>query len=172
MSPELKDQKCPICGKDKLTLTEEDYDIPHFGKCFLMTMHCDSCHYHTSDVESEENKGPIKITFEVEKEEDMRVRVIKSSEAAVKIPQMRMSMEPGTASTGFLSNIEGLLNRFKKIIESERDNAEDQSIRKKAKNLLKKLWKVELGEEKLKIIIEDPSGNSAIVSDRAETKKL
>jgi len=81
-------------------------------------------------------------------------------------------MEPGTASTGFLSNIEGLLNRFKKIIESERDNAEDQSIRKKAKNLLKKLWKVELGEEKLKIIIEDPSGNSAIVSDRAETKKL
>src|SRR3989344_3523446 len=121
MSPELKDQKCPICGKDKLTLTEEDYDIPHFGKCFLMTMHCDSCHYHTSDVE---------------REEDMRVRVIKSSEAAVKIPQMRMSMEPGTASTGFLSNIEGLLNRFKKIIESERDNAEDQSIRKKAKNLL------------------------------------
>ena len=172
MSPELKDQKCPICGKDKLTLTEEDYDIPHFGKCFLMTMHCDSCHYHTSDVESEENKGPIKITFEVEKEEDMRVRVIKSSEAAVKIPQMRMSMEPGTASTGFLSNIEGLLNRFKKIIESERDNAEDQSIRKKAKNLLKKLWKVELGEEKLKIIIEDPSGNSAIVSEKAETKKL
>ena len=153
MSPELKDQKCPICGKDKLTLTEEDYDIPHFGKCFLMTMHCDSCHYHTSDVESEENKGPIKITFEVEKEEGMRERVIKSSEAAVKIPQMRMSMEPGTASTGFLSNIEGLLNRFKKIIESERDNAEDQSIRKKAKNLLKKLWKVELGEEKLKITI-------------------
>lgn len=172
MSPELKDQKCPICGKDKLTLTEEDYNIPHFGKCFLMTMHCDSCHYHTSDVESEENKGPIKITFEVEKEEDMKVRVIKSSEATVKIPQMRMSMEPGTASTGFLSNIEGLLNRFKKIIESERDNAEDLSIRKKAKNLLKKLWKVELGEEKLKIIIEDPSGNSAIVSDRAETEKL
>ena len=170
--PEIKNQKCPMCGKDKLTLTEEDYNIPHFGKCFLMTMHCDSCHYHISDVESEENKGSIKITFEVEKEEDMKVRVIKSSEATVKIPQMRMSMEPGAASTGFLSNIEGLLNRFKKIIESERDNADDLSIRKKAKNLLKKLWKVELGDEKLKIIIEDPSGNSAIVSERAETKKL
>ena len=170
--PEIKNQKCPMCGKDKLTLTEEDYEVPHFGKCFLMTMHCDSCHYHTSDVETEENKGPIKITFEVEKEDDMKVRVIKSSDATVKIPQMRMSMEPGTASTGFLSNIEGLLNRFKKIIESERDNADDPSVRKKAKNLLKKLWKVELGDEKLKIIIDDPSGNSAIVSDRAETKKL
>ncbi len=170
--PEIKNQKCPMCGKDKLTLTEEDYEVPHFGKCFLMTMHCDSCHYHTSDVETEENKDPIKITFEVEKEDDMKVRVIKSSDATVKIPQMRMSMEPGTASTGFLSNIEGLLNRFKKIIESERDNADDPSVRKKAKNLLKKLWKVELGDEKLKIIIDDPSGNSAIVSDRAETKKL
>lgn len=172
MSPELKGQKCPMCMKDTLTLTEENYDIPHFGMCFLMTMHCENCHYHTSDVEAEENKGPIKITFEVEKEEDMKVRVIKSSEATVKIPQMRMSMEPGTASTGFLSNIEGLLNRFKKIIESQRDNAEDASVRKKAKNLLKKLWKVEIGDEKLKIIIEDPSGNSAIISDRTDTKKL
>lgn len=172
MSPELKNQKCPVCGKNSLTLTEQDYDVPHFGKCFLMTMHCDSCHYHTSDVETEENKGPVKITIEIEKEDDLKIRVIKSSEAKVSIPQMRMSMEPGAASTGFITNIEGLLNRFKKIIESNRDSAEDSSVRKKAKNLLKKLWKVELGEEKLKIIIEDPSGNSAIVSAKAETKKL
>ena len=169
---ELKGQKCPVCGESKLTLTEEDYEVPHFGKCFLMSMVCEACHYHASDVESEQNKGPIKITFEVKNENDLKVRVIKSSEASVKIPQMRMSVEPGSGSNGFITNIEGLLNRFKKIIESERDNAEDASVRKKAKNLLKKLWKVELGELPLKIIIEDPSGNSAIVSDKTEAKKL
>lgn len=169
---ELKSQKCPVCGESKLILNEEEYDVPHFGKCFLMSMTCEACHYHVSDVETEQNKGSIKITFEVKNEEDLKVRVIKSSEASVKIPQMHMSVEPGVGSNGFITNIEGLLNRFKKIIESERDNAEDPSVRKKAKNLLKKLWKVELGETPLKIIIEDPSGNSAIVSEKTETKKL
>ena len=51
-------------------------------------------------------------------------------------------------------------------------NAEDPSDRKKAKNMLKKLQKIMWGQEKQKIIIEDPSGNSAIVSDKAERSKL
>ena len=33
---------------------------------------------------------------------------------------------------------------------------------------MKKIWKVKCGEEKLKIIIEDPSGNSGILSDKAK----
>ena len=41
-----------------------------------------------------------------------------------------------------------------------------------SKNLLKKLWKVENGEQELKIVIEDPSGNSAIISEKAEVSKL
>ncbi|MAG52533.1 MAG: hypothetical protein CMH62_01065 [Nanoarchaeota archaeon] len=168
----LTKQKCPACKKNTLELTEQNYNIPHFGKCYLMVMTCNECKYHTSDIEAEETKPPAKITFEIKKKEDLNVRVIKSAQATVKIPQMRMAMESGPSSIGFLTNIEGLLNRFKKIIESQRDNAEDPGIRKKAKNLLKKLWKVETGDLKLKIIIEDPSGNSAILSDKAEVKKL
>jgi zinc finger protein len=172
MPDKITKQECPVCKEKELELTEQSYNIPHFGKCFLLVMNCQKCKYHTSDIQSEETKPPIKITFEVQKKEDLNVRVIKSANATVKIPQMRMSMESGPASIGFLTNVEGLLRRFKRIIEGQRDNAEDNSIRKKAKNLLKKLWKIELGEEKLKIIIEDKSGNSAILSNKAETKKL
>jgi zinc finger protein len=169
---ELIKQECHFCKEKTLTLSEQHYDIPHFGKCFLMTMSCSSCKYHSSDVESEEQKQPIKLTFEVENEKDLNVRVIKSSQANVKIPQLRMSLESGPNSIGFLTNVEGLLNRFKRIVESQRDNAEDSTIRKKAKNLLKKFWKVECGDMKLKIIIEDPSGNSTIISDKTVSKKL
>jgi len=102
----------------------------------------------------------------------LAVRVVKSSEGSVKIPQLKMSVDPGVASEGYVSNVEGLLERFKKILESERDNADDEDVRKKAKNLLKKLWKIELGEEKVKIIIEDPSGNSAIISEKAIVSRL
>ncbi len=44
---------------------------------------------------------------------------------------------------------------------------EDEEDKKKAKNLLKKLLNITWGKEKQKIIIEDPSGNSAIISDKA-----
>lgn len=169
---ELKNQVCHFCNEKKLTLTEETYNIPHFGRCFLMTMSCSNCHFHKSDVEAEERKDPIKITFTIEDKKDLNVRVIKSSEATVKIPQMKMDVRPSIASSGYLSNIEGVLLRFKKIIESERDSTDDDTVRKNAKNLLKRLWKVELGDEKLKVIIEDPSGNSAIISDKAVNEKL
>jgi len=168
----MKNQPCPVCHQNKLTLTEENYDVPYFGKCYLMGMQCENCGYKMSDIEAEESKDPTRYTFEVKNKKDLNVRVVKSGQATVKIPALKMSVEPGAASEGFVSNIEGVLERFKKVIESERDSAEDEDVRKTAKNLLKKLWKIELGEMPIKIIIEDPSGNSAIISDKAVVEKL
>ena len=167
----IEKQDCPVCKQKTMQLIQEEREIPHFGKCYLMSMNCIECLYHSSDIEVEKKDNPKKYEFTVEKKQDLNVRVIKSSQATVKIPQLRMSVTPGAGSIGYISNIEGLLNRFKAIIESQRDNSEEPSERKAAKNLLKKLWKVELGEQELKIVIEDPSGNSAIVSDKAEVKK-
>jgi zinc finger protein len=101
------------------------------------------------------------------------VLIVKSAEATVKIPELRMTMSPGPASSGFISTIEGLLFRFKKIVEQERDSAEEDSERKSAKNLLKKIWKIECGDIPMRVQIDDPSGNSTIVSPKAvvTTKK-
>jgi len=171
---EIKNELCPVCYKKTLILIEEKRDIPYFGKCYLMGMTCqnEECKYHVSDVECENNKGPAKYTFTVKNKKDLDVRVVKSAQASIKVPQLRMSVEPGEASIGYVSNVEGVLRRFKKILEDSRDNAEDDSEKKTAKNLLKKLWKVECGEMELKIIIEDKTGNSAIISDKAEIAKL
>ena len=169
---EINNQPCPFCKAESLTLIEDEKEIPFFGKCFLMSMTCTSCKYHTSDIEAVDNKGPISYTFTIKTKKDFNIRVVKSSQATVKVPQLKMSVTPGPASVGYISNIEGLLARFKGILESQRDTAEEDKEKKAAKNLLKKLWKVELGEEQLKIVIEDPSGNSAIISKDAEVKKL
>ena len=169
---EIKNEVCPFCKEKTLTLMEETYNIDHFGKCFLMSMSCTSCNYNRSDVEAEERKPATKQTFILENKKDLNVRVVRSSEATIKIPQLKMEVTPGIASSGYISNIEGVLLRFKKIIEKERDNSDEPEVRKQAKNLLKKLWKAELGEFPLKIVIEDPSGNSAIISDKTEVKNL
>lgn len=134
-------------------------------------MNCNNCGYHKADVEADEQKEPSKYTIETSSEDDMKIRVIKSSNATVKIPHVG-NIEPGEASNGYITNIEGLLQRMKKMVEILRDDSEDEEDKKKAKNILKKLLKVMWGQEKLKIIIEDPSGNSAIISDKAVKSKL
>ena len=103
--------------------------------------------------------------------DDLNVRVVRSSEGSIKIAHVG-SLEPGVNAEGFVSNIEGVIMRFKKQIETLRDSAEEDEDRKKAKNLLKKLQNVLWGSEKLKIVLEDPSGNCAIVSDKAVRQKL
>lgn len=167
----LDKQPCPMCKQKTLTLTEDEKEVPYFGKVYLFSMTCSNCKYHKADVEIAEKHDPVKYTFEVSSEEDMKVRVIKSGEATVKIPHVT-TIEPGPAANGYITNIEGLLNRVKHGIEIAKEAEEDLDAKKKAKNLLKKLTKVMWGQEKLKIIIEDPSGNSAIISDKAVKSKL
>ncbi len=169
---EIKNQPCPICNKKTLTLREDENDIPYFGKVYIFSMECLECKYHKADIESVEKKDPASYTIVIENEKDLSIRVVKSSTGSIKIPQLGLSVTPNIASEGYVSNIEGVLDRFYKVLEDQRDTAEDQEERKKIKNILKKLWKAKTGDLKLKIIIKDPEGNSAIISDKAVVKKL
>ena len=167
----MENQPCPMCMKKTLSLVEETMEVPFFGKLYLFSMNCTSCKFHKADVEAAEQHEPVKYALEVSSEADMNIRIVKSSQATVKIPHIT-TITPGPASNGYITNVEGILNRVKSSIEQARDAEEDPAAKKKAKNLLKKLQKVVWGQEKLKIIVEDPSGNSAIISDKAEKSRL
>lgn len=167
----MENQHCSFCREKKLTLTEDEVEIPYFGRCYIFSMNCTACGYKMSDVEAEAPKEPCKITFTVENEKDLQVRVVKSSNATVSIPQLRMKVTPGPASEGFVSNIEGVLDRFQKVVEDLKETAEEDEEKREAKNLLKKIRKVRFGDVPLKIIIEDPTGNSAIISEKAIIQK-
>lgn len=168
---EIKGQQCPMCGKKTLDLTEAEENIPHFGKVYLFSMVCSNCKYNKADIECADVNEPTKYEIEIDGEKDMSIKIVKSSTATVKIPHVG-SMEPGVDSEGFITNVEGLLKRFEDAIKISVESEEDKDARKKAKNLLKKLTKVIWGQEKLKIIIEDPNGNSSIISDKAKKSAL
>jgi len=165
----IEKQVCPMCKAKALTLTEDEKEIPYFGKVYLFSMTCSNCKYHMADIEAIEKKEPCKVSIEINSEDDLKIRVVKSSNATVKIPRI-LTIEPGPAAQGYITNIEGLLNRAKYGIEMARNNAEDKSDQKKAKNLLKKIQKIKWGQESITICIEDPTGNSAIISDKAVKK--
>ena len=167
----LENQPCPMCGQKTLTLQEDKIEVPFFNELFVFSMSCSSCKYHKADVEAIEQHDPVKFSFEISSEDDLKVRVVKSSQATVKIPHL-ISIDPGPASNGYVTNVEGILNRMKSAIESARDSEDDPVKKKRAKKLLKKLTRVMWGQESVKLIIEDPSGNSAIISDKAKKSKL
>jgi len=166
----LENQKCPMCSNDTLTLTAAERDVAFFGKVELFSMDCTSCAYHKADVEASEDHGPVKYTLEVDCEEDMNIRIIKSSHGTIKISHVG-SIEAGEASNGYITNVEGILNRIKRQVEFLKESSDDKSDVKKAKNIIKKLNKVMWGQEKIKITLEDPTGNSAIISEKADVKK-
>jgi zinc finger protein len=146
----LEKQTCPMCKAKTLVLTENEKEIPYFGKVYLFSMTCSNCKYHIADVEAVEKKEPCKVSVEINSEDDMKIR--------------------GPAAQGYITNIEGLLNRAKHGVEMAKENAEDKAEQKKAKNLLKKIQKIKWGQESITITIEDPTGNSAIISEKAVRK--
>ncbi len=166
-------ETCPICGQKTLTLSEAERDIPFFGKVYLFSMNCSNpeCKYSVSDVETEEQHEPSEYSLEVSKEEHLNARVIKSSNATVRVGRI-MTITPGTASQGYISNIEGVLKRTQHALEMAYDMEDDNSNKKKLKNKLKKLRKVLYGSENITITISDPSGNSAIIHEDAVKKVL
>ncbi|MBI2668895.1 ZPR1 zinc finger domain-containing protein [Candidatus Woesearchaeota archaeon] len=168
---EIKGETCPICNEKKLTLREEEAEIPYFGRLYILSMECEACGYHKSDVEPAEKKEPCRYTLEVSSEEDLNIKIIKSGDATVKIPHV-ITIESGPAANGYVTNVEGLLERVKKQIESATEAEEDEAAKKKGRNLIKKINKALVGREPLKIIIEDSTGHSAIISDKAQRSKL
>jgi len=167
----LQGQKCPMCFKDTLTLMESERDVPFFGQIAVFSMDCRGCGYRKADVEALEKHDPAKFSFTVATQDDLNVRVVKSSTATVKIPRI-MSIDPGPASNGYVTNIEGVLNRVKVMLEKARDDEEDTAKRKKVKNMLKKIQDALWAHDHVDVIIEDPEGNSAILSEKAKKETL
>jgi zinc finger protein len=166
-------ETCPICHKKTLTLMEQEREIPYFGLVFMFSMNCadKECGYHKADIEPAQTKEPQTVSFTIESEADLSVRVVKAASATVKLPRI-MTMESTEMSNGYVTNIEGLLNRAKKVLEGIRDSSDDSDEVEKAKNHIKKLTRVLWGKDPFTITIDDPTGTSGIISDRAIVKKL
>ena len=46
----------------------------------------------------------------------LKSRVVRSSSCTVRIPELDLQVNPGSNATGYVSNVEGVLNRFVEVI--------------------------------------------------------
>ena len=157
---------CPYCNNqiEYLYTTE---NIPHFSDILIISAICPSCGYKYVDTQMLKNSEPVRYVYRAATPEDLAVRVVRSMSAAIEIPELGVRIDPGPTCQGFVSNIEGVLDRIVQAVGSAIIDGDDEE-RENARILLEKIARVKCGELPVTIILEDPTGNSAIVSDRAE----
>jgi zinc finger protein len=160
---------CPLCGKDIITNWVQD-NIPFFGEVMHITSMCE-CGFRYTDTLIMAQHKPVHYEIAVRTRDDIDARVVRSTSGTIRIPELGVDIEPGPSSESFISNIEGVLDRVSNILEMVvRWDEDDKTPR--AKELLSNIEKTKAGEFGITVIIEDPLGNSAIISENATCREL
>ena len=164
--------KCPACGVEGKTKSiMKELEIPHFGKVLETSIQCPECGFKHSDIIALEQREPAKYVLKINKN-TLTVRVVRSQSATVSIPEIGVKVEPGPKSEGYVTNVEGILNRFEDAVKKALNLFEDEESQINGKNVLAKIEELKNGDGTATLIIQDPFGQSNIVSDKAEILEI
>ncbi len=164
--------KCPACGiEGKAKSIMKELEIPHFGKVLETSIQCPECGFKHNDIIALEQKDPAKYVLEINKN-TLTVRVVRSQSATVTIPEVGIKVEPGPKSEGYVTNVEGMLNRFEDAVKKALQLFDDEESQINGKNTLDHIQELKNGNKTATLIIQDPFGQSNIVSDKVEILEI
>ena len=170
------EQPCPICfSEEGLTMIAHTSEIPYFGEHTQLTILCPSCGWKHTDFIPAEGKKPGAWSLDIEGSEMLSVRIIRSSSCTIRIEKLGLEVDPGGATTGYVSNVEGVLNRFEGAIQlmyRQSISLQEQDIIDKCESLLEKINLVKSGDMAVEIILLDPMGHSQILHGDATSRDL
>ena len=145
--------------------------IPYFGEIMESVLICERCNYRSTDIICLEQKEPSRYIIEAG-EDTLNARVVKSQSATIRIPELGLKVEPGSRSAGYISNIEGVVERFETALKTALKLFENDESKEKASKILEMLQEVREGARKVTVVIEDPFGQSFVGHPRAVNEKL
>ena len=172
------DYPCPICNSENgLILNVHTSEIPYFGEHTEMTMICNECGWRNTDFIPSEGKKPSLWSLVIDNSEFMTTRVVRSSSCTVRIVELGLEVEPGDNATGYISNVEGVLNRFSDAIamiqrSAIRDGEEGKEKVESCQELIDRIGKIKNGEEPVELLLLDPNGHSQILHESATSTDL
>ena len=161
---------CPLCHEELIISWQGD-EIPYFGEVMYITASC-SCSFRFADTLILSQKEPMRYELLVEGLEDLNSRVVRSTSGTIRIPELGIDVEPGSISESYITNIEGVLDRILKVVItatkwSESDGDEEKQLRGlEIQDILRDVIE---GQRPLTVVIEDPFGNSAIISEKVKS---
>ena len=170
---------CPVCKEEgEVYMMTHIDEIPYFGEHTQVTIMCNSCGWRQSDFIPAEGKKPGGCSLIINKPEHIRSRVVRSSSCTVRIKELDLEVKPGSSSTGYVSNVEGVIDRFMDVIVmvtrqayvEDSDISDIKTLEKMHTTLL------ELKEDPIPtpVTLEflDPNGHSQILHEDAVMREL
>jgi len=122
--------------------------------------------------------------------EQLKSRVVRSSSCTVKLLELDLQVNPGSSATGYVSNVEGVLNRFLEVVNMVLNDLKSDFVEKQNEtdedeisSLIKDIEKLEAmiesidnvgtsKSESLTLEFLDPHGNSMIIDSNATEREL
>ncbi|MCS7130494.1 MAG: ZPR1 zinc finger domain-containing protein [Archaeoglobaceae archaeon] len=161
---------CPICGRE-LRLIVDTYEAPFFDKILLTSISCECGFKHADSIVLGE-KEPSRYRIKANRR-NLFTKVIRSTSGTIRIPEIGVSIEPGPASQAFITNLEGVLWRVAEVVKTAMKwNESDEEKVRRCEWILERINGVIEGDEELTIILEDPFGNSLILSEESFRERL
>ena len=165
------EQSCPMCHEESsVSMLVNVHEIPYFGEHTQITLVCDNCGWKQTDFIAAEGKVGGIWSIKIDSVDKMNTRIVRSSSGTIRIVDLDLEVEPGASASGYITNIEGVINRFEDsigiILRQAKTDEEFETIQK-CNELLKKLMKMKNGELQCTIEIIDPRGHSQILDDDA-----
>jgi zinc finger protein len=155
---------CPCCNTEIEYLYKTE-NIPYFSDILIISAICPSCGYKFVDTQLLKQADPARYTMSVEAEDDLEVRVVRSMSASIEIPELGVRIDPGPACEGFVSNVEGVLDRIEQVVKGVLSWGTDVE-KENAVALLADIARARAGTFPVTLILEDPSGNSGIIAEK------
>ena len=167
------DAPCPQCGgTEHLTMLAMNDEIPYFGEHTQITVLCGSCGWKHTDFIPSDGEKPGFSSLLVNDSEKTMARVVRSSSCTIRIPELDLEVSPGGSSSGYVTNIEGVIRRFENAIETVIRGDEDGGVTETALQILESLERVKDGSGKVTVELLDPKGRSQIIHPDAVSRQL
>jgi len=155
---------CPYCNTEIEYLYKTE-NIPYFSDILIISAICSSCGYKFVDTQLLKHGEPARYTLTITSGDDMAVRVVRSMSASIEIPEIGVRIDPGPTCTGFVSNVEGVLDRIEQVAMGAFQWGTDEE-KENATALLADIARIKTGGYPVTLILEDPCGNSGIIADK------
>lgn len=148
---------CPSCGKELTERGTNEIDVPHFGKVIHYFMRCTNCGFRINDF-SYEGSYPEENKMEIKEKKDLYTKIVRGPKCTVEIPELGLELYPGPIAESFVTNIQGLLERFLTHFSLFENREDAGRVETDIRNAIE-------GRIKFSVILNDPSGVSHFIED-------
>jgi zinc finger protein len=165
-------------------------EIPYFGEHTQVTVLCNSCGWRQTDFIPAEGKKSGAWKLIIDNPEKLLARVVRSSSCTVKVEELDLVVNPGGSSTGYVSNVEGVMNRFVDVINMVLRDVQNEALQHAAEGIDEGIEETMQAIDKLETMLStieslktddsepitlellDPNGHSMIIHEDSVEREL